>query len=148
MPSRKPACDPAPRQAYCDFQRACTPYHSPTRPDQRLHNGRYRKGRRVQPRRVQGSPSLRDFLPQTSHHSVVALEWGPIISFCGYLALDALVREISHSGAYWKDHVEAKDVDSVIDRREHALPSQRRIGTQYLVNGLAAREFLGESVRR
>jgi hypothetical protein len=46
--------------------------------------------------------------------------------------------EISHSGAYWEDHFEAKDVDSVLDRREHARPSQRRIGTQYLVDGLAA----------
>jgi hypothetical protein len=50
--------------------------------------------------------------------------------------------EISQSGAYWEDHIEAKDVDSILDRREHALPSQRRIGTQYLVDGLAAREFL------
>jgi hypothetical protein len=56
------------------------------------------------------------------------------------LAPDALVREISHSSAYWEDHIEAKDVDSVLDRREHALPSQR--GTQYLVDGLAAKVFL------
>jgi hypothetical protein len=58
------------------------------------------------------------------------------------LALDALVREVSHSGAYWKDYIEAKDVHGVLYRREHALPCQRRIGTQYLVDGLAARKFL------
>ena len=45
------------------------------------------------------------------------------------LALDALVREVSHSGAYWKDYIEAKDVHGVLDRREHALPCQRRIET-------------------
>jgi hypothetical protein len=59
-----------------------------------------------------------------------------------YLALDAFVLEVSHSSAFGEDHIKAKDVDSVLVRRQHNLPSQRWIGTQYLVDGLAAREFL------
>jgi hypothetical protein len=54
-----------------------------------------------------------------------------------YLALDALVREVSHSSADGIDHIEAKDVNRVLDRRQHTLPSQRWIGTEYLVDGLA-----------
>ena len=45
-----------------------------------------------------------------------------------YLALDAFVREVAHSSAYGIDRIKAKDVDGVLDSRQHTLPSQRWIG--------------------
>ena len=55
-----------------------------------------------------------------------------------YLALDAFVREVAHSSAYGIDHIKTKDVDGVLDSRQCTLPSQRWIGIEYLVDGLAA----------